>query len=146
MECVLQKPPHARPAPSNKAIVASGVGAKVVRQISPRRTRTQDPKDAVQHAAVIYTRHATRLIRQDGLDGGPFIIGEFVAHDSKLRFGSLNHRLPAELNFRIGGRYRVESGQHVLAMRISLLTHLDIWPTSHVAVAKPLPAPIKVLV
>ena len=34
--------------------------------------------------------HAARLVRQEWLDGGPFVIGEFVAHHSKLRFGSLN--------------------------------------------------------
>ena len=26
-----------------------------------------------------------------GFDGGPFIIAEFVAHDSRLQFRSLNH-------------------------------------------------------
>ena len=26
---------------------------------------------------------------------------------------------------------------------VRVLTHLDIWPASHVALAKPLPAPIK---
>jgi hypothetical protein len=57
--------PHASPAPANKAIVAGGVGAKIVRQIAPRRARTQDPKDAVEHAAVIYTRHSARLVLQE---------------------------------------------------------------------------------
>jgi hypothetical protein len=61
--------PHVGSAPANKAFVASGVGAKVIRQIAPRRARTQDPKDAVEHAAVIYTRHAARLVRQERLDG-----------------------------------------------------------------------------
>lgn len=36
-------------------------------------------------------RPDARLVRQKRFDGVPFIIGEFVAHDSKLRFGSLNH-------------------------------------------------------
>src|SRR6266700_3304081 len=83
--------PHSSTAPANEAIVAGGVRAKVLRQITPRRTRTQNPKDAVEHAPVIYTGHAARLVRQERLDGGPFIIGEFVAHDSRLQFGSLNH-------------------------------------------------------
>jgi len=34
---------------------------------------------------------ARRLVRQHRLDGSPLIVGEFVAHDSRLRFGSLNH-------------------------------------------------------
>ena len=89
---------RASPAPANEAIVAGGARAKVIRQIAPRRARTQDPKDAVEHAAVIYTRHATRLIRQERPDGGSFIIGEFVAHDSRLRFGSLNHAPGGAIN------------------------------------------------
>jgi len=38
-----------------------------------------------------YTPNATWLVRQHRFDGGPFIIAEFVAHDSKLQFRSLNH-------------------------------------------------------
>src|SRR5258706_7892689 len=32
-----------------------------------------------------------RGVRQHRLDSGPFIIAEFVAHDSRLQFRSLNH-------------------------------------------------------
>ncbi len=39
----------------------------------------------------IHARNAARLVRQEWLDGCPFIVGEFVAHDSRLQFGSLNH-------------------------------------------------------
>src|SRR6266702_3499849 len=42
--------PHSSPAPANEAVVAGGVRPKVLRQITPRRTRTQNPKDAVKHA------------------------------------------------------------------------------------------------
>ena len=66
--------PHASPAPANKSIAASGVGTKVAGKIAPRRARTQDPKDAVEHAAVICTLHAARLVRQKRLDGDPFIM------------------------------------------------------------------------
>ena len=68
--------PYASPAPANESIVAGGVWAKVLRQIAPWRSRTQDPEDAVEHAAVIYTWNAARLVRQERLDGGPFIVGE----------------------------------------------------------------------
>jgi hypothetical protein len=37
------------------------------------------------------SRQTARLVRQERFDGGPFVIGEFVAHDSRLQFGSLNH-------------------------------------------------------
>ena len=36
------------------------------------------------------TRHAAHF-RQHRLDGGPFKFAEFVTHDSRLRFGSLNY-------------------------------------------------------
>src|SRR4051794_11405188 len=35
--------------------------------------------------------NAARLVRQEWLDGRPFIIGEFVAHDSTPSVRSLNH-------------------------------------------------------
>jgi hypothetical protein len=31
---------------------------------------------------VIYPRDATRLVGKHGLDGGPFDVREFIAHDS----------------------------------------------------------------
>jgi hypothetical protein len=34
----------------------------------------------------------TRLLGQHRLDGGPFTVREFIAHDFALQFGSLNHR------------------------------------------------------
>jgi len=37
----------------------------------------------------------TRLVRQHRLDGGPFMVGEFVASP---QFGSLNHGSPAKRN------------------------------------------------
>ena len=55
--------------------------------------RSQDPKDAVQDTAVVHTRDTARLVRQHRLDGRPLVVGEFVAHDSRLRFGHLNHAL-----------------------------------------------------
>jgi hypothetical protein len=41
--------------PANEAIAAS-VWSKVLWQIAPRRPRTQDPQDAIEHATIIYTR------------------------------------------------------------------------------------------
>src|ERR1019366_3240837 len=45
---------------------------------------------AMAHAPVIYTPNAARLVRQHRLDRGPFIIAEFIPHDSRLRFGRLH--------------------------------------------------------
>jgi hypothetical protein len=49
------------------------------------------PKNAIEHATVIYAPNAARLVGQHRFDGGPFIVADFVAHDSRFRFGSLNH-------------------------------------------------------
>src|ERR1700688_5095226 len=77
--------PDACLSPANEAIVASRVWPIVPWQVTPRRTRTQDPEDVIEHATVIYTSNAARLVRQHRLDGGPFIIAEFVAHRLELR-------------------------------------------------------------
>ncbi len=45
-------------------------------------------------------RHATGLIREKRLDGSPLKICEFVAHDSRLQFGSLNHAPGGTINPR----------------------------------------------
>src|SRR2546426_7188947 len=47
--------PHASPTAANEAIVVSGIGAELVRQVAPRCARSQDPKDAIQDAAVVHT-------------------------------------------------------------------------------------------
>src|SRR4051812_46947332 len=44
--------------------------------------RAQHPEDAVEDTTVIHSWHAARLVGQQLLDGGPFLVGEFVAHDS----------------------------------------------------------------
>src|SRR5262245_34636178 len=90
--------PDASPPPPNEAIVTSGAGTVVLRQVAPRGTRTQDPKDAIEHATIIYAPNAARLVRQQRFDGGPFAIAEFVAHDSRVRFRSLNHVSGAAIN------------------------------------------------
>jgi hypothetical protein len=63
--------PNTCPAPANEAIVASGVGAEALREVAPRRSRSQDPKDAIQDTAVVYTRDTPWLVRS---------IGRMVAH------------------------------------------------------------------
>jgi len=76
--------PDACLAPSVEAIVAGRIGAIAVRQITPRRSRPQDPEDAVQHAPVVYPRDTARLVRQNRPNNLPLTVGDFVAHDSKL--------------------------------------------------------------
>jgi hypothetical protein len=90
-KCVNDAAPDTSPPPPNKSVVAGSVRTKRFGQITPRRPRAQDPEDAIEDTAVVNPWNATRLVRQHGLDGSPFIIREFVAHDSSPRFGSLNH-------------------------------------------------------
>ena len=90
-KCVYDSTPDASPPPPNESVVAGGVRTKHVGQITPRCSRAQDPEDAIEDTTVVHPRNATRLVRQHGFDGNPFMIGEFVAHDSSPQFGSLNH-------------------------------------------------------
>ena len=91
-ECAHDLGPDAHAPTANEAIVTSSVRAEVVRQVAPWRPRSQDPEDAIEDTTVINPRNATRLVRQHGLDNNPLIIGEFVPHDSRPQFRSLNHR------------------------------------------------------
>src|SRR5262245_27110992 len=86
-ECPNDPTPDTRPAPAIEAIVASSIGAEALWEITPRHSRSQDPKDAVQHTAVVYSRDTAWLVWQHRSDGSPPIVGQFVPHDSKLRFG-----------------------------------------------------------
>ena len=97
-KCVYDAAPNTRPPPADETIVASGVRAKRLGQITPRCSGSQDPEDTIEDMTVVNPRDATRLVRQHGLDGNPFTIGEFVAHDSSPQFGSLNHRGLARRN------------------------------------------------
>jgi hypothetical protein len=52
-------------------------------QIAPWRTGSQHPEDAVQHAAVIYARHATGFVGEKRFDHAPFGISQVIsAHAS----------------------------------------------------------------
>ena len=90
--------PDASPSPANEAVVAGGVRTEVIGQVAPWCSRSQDPEDAIEDTPVVHPWHAARLVRQHRLDGRPFMVGEFVAHDSSPRFRGLNHDPRAGLN------------------------------------------------
>lgn len=71
--------PHACFAPSYKAVVAGRARAIAFRQVAPRRTGTQHPEDAVQHAPVVHARHASGLVGQQRLDHAPFEVGQIIS-------------------------------------------------------------------
>jgi hypothetical protein len=55
--------PNARLSASDEAVVTGGSRTIAFRQVSPRRTGSQHPEDAVQHAAVIDAWDASRFDR-----------------------------------------------------------------------------------
>jgi hypothetical protein len=97
-ECVYDPAPNAGPPPANETVIASGVGTERIRQIAPWCSGSKDPENAVENTTVVHPRNSTRLVGQHRLDRGPFTVGEFIAHDSKPQFGSLNHRRPTKHN------------------------------------------------
>src|SRR4051794_17679255 len=80
--------PDTSPPPADEPVAANGVWAKRFGQITPRCPGSQDPEDAIEDTSVVYPRNATRLVRQHRLDGNPFTIGKFVAHDSSPKYAS----------------------------------------------------------
>lgn len=48
--------------PSHEAVVAGGAWAIALGQITPRRTGSQHPEDAVEHTPIIDARHTTRFV------------------------------------------------------------------------------------
>ena len=54
-------------------------------RLSVRPKRYRSGRAGRQHG------NATRLVRKERSDGSPFKVREFIPHDSRLRFGSLNH-------------------------------------------------------
>jgi hypothetical protein len=61
------------------------------------------------------------------LDGSPLMVDDFIAHDSKLQFGGLNHGSAAGLNITcrrqgLFGRFLSESGRLVLTLSLWILT------------------------
>src|SRR6202030_4808937 len=88
-KCVHDPPPHSGSSPPDEAVVAGGAWSIVIRQIAPWCAGSQHPADAVEDTSIVHTTHASRLVRQHRPDGRPFIIREFVAHHTRLPFGSL---------------------------------------------------------
>jgi hypothetical protein len=77
--------------PPHKAIVTGGAWPVAFGQIAPRRTGPQHPEDAVQHAPVIDTRHASWFVGQERFDYTPLKIGQVIsAHtDAESEFSGI---------------------------------------------------------
>ena len=72
-----------------------------------------NPEDAVEDTSVVAL--AARLVRKERSDGSPFKVREFISHDSRLRFGSLNYADPGVRNVDFQVRDWPDSG-HTSAM------------------------------
>src|SRR5215471_11443030 len=132
--------PDARASPANETVVAGRVPTEVVRQVTPWRPGPQDPEDAIEDAAVIHSWHTARLIGQHRLDGNPFVVGEFVAHDSGPSVRGLESRLGSQAQ-RSSDRGRVgrdAPGSGRIMLTLSFVA-CDPKPTSepHQAAALP---------
>ena len=112
-QCIHEPTPDARSTPANKAVVACGVRTECIGQVAPRCPRAQDPEDAIENTTVIHPRNATRLVRQHRLDGCPFVVSKFVAHDSSPQFGGLNHGPAAALNITLAANARPAFRDHL---------------------------------
>ena len=94
----LQDPvPDAGPSPANEPIVASGPGSVDFRKVTPRRARPQHPEDALEDTPVVHAGNAAWFVRER-FDDAPFAVAGFLAHDSILHFGSLNHAQDQGIN------------------------------------------------
>lgn len=65
--------------PSHEAVVAGGSRAIPFREVTPRRTGSQNPEDAVQHAAIVDAGHASEFVGQKRLDHAPFEVGQIIS-------------------------------------------------------------------
>ncbi len=59
---------------------------------------TASPKNAIEDAPVVHSCHATGLVRQHRLNGSPFMVGKFIAHDSKPLVWQLESQARGYLN------------------------------------------------
>ena len=79
--------PDACPTPSDEPIVAGGPRAVTGRKIPPGCTRSQDPEYAIEHAPIIDTRHAARLVGKQSANDAPLTLRKLVSHDHTTEVG-----------------------------------------------------------
>src|SRR6266542_5729751 len=87
----MSRPHTPAPPPADESVVAGGVRAIAIRQITPWCAGAHHPEDAVEDTSIVHTRHASRLVHRP--DGRPFVVREFVAHDSRPPVWELESRL-----------------------------------------------------
>ena len=100
--------------PSHDVIVASSARTVALGKIAPRCTRSQHPKDAVQHTPIIDARYASRLVGQQGLNHAPLEVGQVVPAYGELESETDEEVQPAfRLRFHRTKSRRDRSSRHV---------------------------------
>ena len=118
--------PDSSRSPANEPVVAGRVRPKALRQVAPWCALPQYPEDAVEDTSVVDPRHAARLVRKERSDGSPLKVRKCISHDSRLRFGSLNHACPRVRNVEFQVRDGPDSG-HAADMSNSMrMTHIGL--------------------
>ena len=80
-DSIHQPIPDASLAPAVEAIVGGGVRAVPLRQIAPRCTGAQHPKDAIEDPAIVARLATSTVLGKNGFDDTPLEVGQVVAHD-----------------------------------------------------------------
>jgi hypothetical protein len=73
------------------------------------RRKTQKMPSRIRRSP--HTRDTARFVRKHRADDTPFAVGEFVAHDSKLQFKSLNHVYADATNTEMRFLYQPPTGR-----------------------------------
>ena len=83
--------PDASHPPTNEPVVAGRRWPIAFGYLRPWRAGAKTPENAVQDPPIIDPGNTARLVRKERPDSSPLKVSEFVSHDSRPRFGSLNH-------------------------------------------------------
>ena len=79
--------PDAHSPLANEAVAAKWFTDRICSAGHATVPQIVGPRDAIQNTAVVHTRDPARFVRQLRLDGSPFVVVEFVAHDEAPVWG-----------------------------------------------------------
>lgn len=115
-----QSVPNPGFTPANEPVVAGCRRPVALGNFSPRRARPEAPHDPVENPPVIHSRHATRLVGQQGLDDRPFPICQFIppaCHQTLQIRRLLNHANRRSSSHFMSLRPSTEKGPAAIAPR-----------------------------
>ena len=77
--CIHEKIPNASLCPTPEAVIAGSVRSVALRQITPRRTGSQNPEDAIENTAVVHARNSAWFIGQQRFNCSPFEVSQIIS-------------------------------------------------------------------